>query len=272
MSRNIFDSETLRAIGSRIRGVREMLKMNQADFGKLVGVGRVAIANYEAGRRVPNRDVLEKIANQGSLSVGWLLSEYNPEHDSDSDIKKISMNMDGFTKELQHEFSKRLREAREHLSMSQAEFASKANISHDTLNSYEMGVLFPPQEIFDNIVAVDPAITSAWLLHGLYGVYLTYKPDIIPSCGSMTGMKFDGVARAEVLLKRDDITRILRRIMEYSAKKQRFEGNAESETSKYIEMILDFPEEINPSIICEATIAKHGVRFSPTFSKKKEDD
>lgn len=71
-TRKSFDNETQTAIGQRIRKVRG--KRTQEAFGAQIGVGRVAVANYEAGRRLPNRDTLEKIANLGHVTSIWILT------------------------------------------------------------------------------------------------------------------------------------------------------------------------------------------------------
>jgi transcriptional regulator with XRE-family HTH domain len=72
VKRGSFDTESLRLIGERIRSVRGVL--TQAAFAGAIDVGRVALANYEAGRRLPNREVLDRIAALGATTVNWLLT------------------------------------------------------------------------------------------------------------------------------------------------------------------------------------------------------
>lgn len=43
--------------GEIIRDFRESLKLSQTEFGKLIGVGQTAVANYESGDRPLGRDV-----------------------------------------------------------------------------------------------------------------------------------------------------------------------------------------------------------------------
>lgn len=71
-SRGVFDNETLRDIGARIREARG--DATQEEFSKKIGVGRTVLANYEAGRRLPDSKTLEKIADEGHFSVNYLLS------------------------------------------------------------------------------------------------------------------------------------------------------------------------------------------------------
>jgi transcriptional regulator with XRE-family HTH domain len=71
MSRSVFDSETLTKIGQRIREVRG--NATQQDFAARIGVGRTVLANYEAGRRMPDNKTMEKIASQSGAAVLYLL-------------------------------------------------------------------------------------------------------------------------------------------------------------------------------------------------------
>ena len=72
MSRKSFDTASLLEIGSRIQEIRG--QRTQTEFGKLLGVGRGTVTNYEAGRRLPNNDILEKIARIGDVAVNWILT------------------------------------------------------------------------------------------------------------------------------------------------------------------------------------------------------
>jgi transcriptional regulator with XRE-family HTH domain len=47
---------------------------SQADFADRIGVGRVALANYEAGRRTPSSKVLESYSRVSGVSVPWILT------------------------------------------------------------------------------------------------------------------------------------------------------------------------------------------------------
>ncbi len=84
MSRNVFSNETQIQIGKRIREVRG--SRTQAQFGDIIGVGRVAVANYEAGRRIPNEKILRKISEDSGKDIVWLLhGKVISENDVDDD-------------------------------------------------------------------------------------------------------------------------------------------------------------------------------------------
>lgn len=51
-----------RALGARIRAARKSTGLNQAEFGKKLGVSQPAISNWESGREKPNPSVISKLA------------------------------------------------------------------------------------------------------------------------------------------------------------------------------------------------------------------
>ncbi|MBI3810756.1 MAG: helix-turn-helix transcriptional regulator [Nitrospirae bacterium] len=59
-------------VGQRIRAIRG--KMNQTDFAKMIGVRKQNyVSRYEHGR-IPNPELLVRIANYGKVTVDWLLT------------------------------------------------------------------------------------------------------------------------------------------------------------------------------------------------------
>jgi transcriptional regulator with XRE-family HTH domain len=62
-----------RDVGERIRQARETLRLTQGEFAGQLGVTRVSVARYEAGR-VPNLGLLRKIAQLAGVTVAWLLA------------------------------------------------------------------------------------------------------------------------------------------------------------------------------------------------------
>ncbi len=78
-SRGVFDNETLRDIGERLRRARG--EATQEDFASKIGVGRTVLANYEAGRRLPARETLRKVSDLTGLSVNYLLTGFEAERD-----------------------------------------------------------------------------------------------------------------------------------------------------------------------------------------------
>ena len=61
-------------VGKRIRQTRQKLGLTQAQFADRLGVIKVSVARYEAGR-VPRPKVLEEIARLGGVTVTSLLQD-----------------------------------------------------------------------------------------------------------------------------------------------------------------------------------------------------
>lgn len=66
---SVFSAE----LGLRLREERELLGLNQTEFGQLGGVAKVAQLNYEKGYRVPGAEYLNRLA-MGGVDVGYVLS------------------------------------------------------------------------------------------------------------------------------------------------------------------------------------------------------
>ena len=60
-------------VGERIRSLRKARKWSQADLGRLIGVHKVTVGQYESGDRSPSYDVLLKIADTFKVSTDYLL-------------------------------------------------------------------------------------------------------------------------------------------------------------------------------------------------------
>lgn len=59
-------------VGQRIRRIRG--KINQTDFAKMIGVRKQNyVSRYEHGR-IPNPELLVRIAQHGKVTVDWLLT------------------------------------------------------------------------------------------------------------------------------------------------------------------------------------------------------
>lgn len=61
------------AIGKRIKAIRESFDCTMEQFGQLVGTTKVAVYNWEAGKRFPSDDSLEWIALLGKTTVEWVV-------------------------------------------------------------------------------------------------------------------------------------------------------------------------------------------------------
>ncbi len=62
-------------VGQRIRALREMHDINQADLAEVTGLARTSITNLEAGRQNIQLGTLEAIAKHFGVSMAALLGE-----------------------------------------------------------------------------------------------------------------------------------------------------------------------------------------------------
>jgi transcriptional regulator with XRE-family HTH domain len=62
-----------RAIGSRLRGIRKHLGLTQQEFAERLGLRRLSVARYEAGR-IPRMNILKEIARAGGVTVASLVT------------------------------------------------------------------------------------------------------------------------------------------------------------------------------------------------------
>lgn len=59
-------------MNERIRKLRRTLDLTQDEFGKLVGVKRNTIAQYESGRNIPIDSVIYSICREFNVKEDWL--------------------------------------------------------------------------------------------------------------------------------------------------------------------------------------------------------
>ena len=67
-------------VGTKLRMIREMKRLTQADVAKLIGTTNSLIANYESGRREPTIKNLIKLATVLNISLDWLLDIPTPHY------------------------------------------------------------------------------------------------------------------------------------------------------------------------------------------------
>ena len=65
-------------IGKRLKELRTARGMTQAEFGKLIGVGKSAVSQYESGARAPDTAVLRRVAGSFGVTTDWLLGLDEP--------------------------------------------------------------------------------------------------------------------------------------------------------------------------------------------------
>lgn len=64
--------------GSRLRGIREMSGLSQAELAKKTSLQPSSIAHFEAGRREPNLENLIKLVKALGISADVLLGTARP--------------------------------------------------------------------------------------------------------------------------------------------------------------------------------------------------
>src|SRR5690554_1156572 len=60
-------------LAKRLAALRKLNKKTQDDMAKLLGITRPAYTAYEAGRRNPDYETLQKIADYFNVSIDYLL-------------------------------------------------------------------------------------------------------------------------------------------------------------------------------------------------------
>lgn len=78
-------------MGLRIKILRQLKDINQAELGKIIGVGKTTISNYETGYSFPDLETLIKLADYFSVSTDYLLgrTDYR-EMSSDRNVNNIN--------------------------------------------------------------------------------------------------------------------------------------------------------------------------------------
>ena len=84
-------------LGKRIREQRALKEISQSELGKVIGVGKTTISNYETGYSSPDPESLTKISEILNVSTDYLLgitdinNQFDKTHKSnvDPDIELI---------------------------------------------------------------------------------------------------------------------------------------------------------------------------------------
>lgn len=61
----------------RLKRLREEKNLTQVEFAKLMSLANSTISQYEAGRRMPDQEILQKFADFFDVSVDYLLGRTN---------------------------------------------------------------------------------------------------------------------------------------------------------------------------------------------------
>lgn len=88
----------------RIKEVRELLELTGEAFGKLAGVSKAAVSQWESGRTTPQRDALLSLKRKRGISPEWITSGKGEMFDAVSGSFEMSEEWDLLTHEQRQEF------------------------------------------------------------------------------------------------------------------------------------------------------------------------
>lgn len=77
-------------IGERIKSVRNKLELTGEEFGKKLNVQKPTISRWEKGHRLPDADMINKIATLGNVSADFILGRTD-----DPDFSLLETNYKG---------------------------------------------------------------------------------------------------------------------------------------------------------------------------------
>lgn len=73
------------SISERIKKIRKSKGLNQAEFGKKLGLSESAICNYESGRRAVSEITIKSICREYNINYNWLKEGIEPmDYDADN--------------------------------------------------------------------------------------------------------------------------------------------------------------------------------------------
>lgn len=76
--------DDLMAVGQRIKDIRKLKSMSQAELGELLERGQSAIYSWESGESFPRMPELIKLAELGETTIDWICTGSKPIADSPS--------------------------------------------------------------------------------------------------------------------------------------------------------------------------------------------
>ena len=82
-------------IGYRLRSLRRQYHLSQIDLGRLLGVSKVSVSNYERGLRTPSMETLLMILRVFNVSADYILGrELNVVNEDDGSFSMMLSSND----------------------------------------------------------------------------------------------------------------------------------------------------------------------------------
>lgn len=107
--------EIMESFPQRLRKLREERGMLQRELADKLNVSRVAVTQYEQGKRFPEWDTLRKIADIFGVSIDYLLGRVDDRNLSLADGTLAAHRTDDPLKELPEEARRSLEEFQEYI-------------------------------------------------------------------------------------------------------------------------------------------------------------
>lgn len=98
--------------GERIKQARQRLELTQEAFGKLAGVSKAAVSQWESGRTKPQRDALLSLKRKRGISPEWVTSGSGEMFDAITGDEAIEIKpaWELLTQEQRQDFAKQIRD------------------------------------------------------------------------------------------------------------------------------------------------------------------
>ncbi|MBG9830016.1 helix-turn-helix transcriptional regulator [Bacillus wiedmannii] len=87
-------------IGSRIKEVRNSLKMKQLELADAVGVNYTMISLYESNKREPSRETVENIARVTNVSADYIMGLSNHKTFNKTTSQKITDDVEDIMRRI----------------------------------------------------------------------------------------------------------------------------------------------------------------------------
>lgn len=135
----------------RLFFLREEKDLTQEEMGKILGVSRVAISQWETGKEIIPLDKLNTYSNYFNVSLDYILKISNVK-----EYKITNKTIDAKS------IGKRLLYIRQKYNLTQESLADELNTTHSTISAYENGKVLI-LTVFAYEIAVKYKLSMDWL-------------------------------------------------------------------------------------------------------------